>query len=171
MATYNQVPTNRSKTNPTETAESFPPATPRYPGALPASDLPPMWVEGLHQLPPRHLEKLDQKIREIDDAEQYALIAQVFGWYECFGCPNDKVYLAPGQVWKYGVTRKGERVRHGLDYAIKNNLSYVIQFRGDIGNCLIQKKIKIYHYPLLPENLQRPDALRLARPPGNKQDN
>ena len=60
------------------------------------------------QLHPRRLGKLDKEIREIDNAEQYVLIVLKEGWYECFTCVGKMIYLYPGQVWKYGVTRKGD---------------------------------------------------------------
>lgn len=34
-------------------------------------------------LSPKEAAKLDKRLREIDDAEQYALIATVSGWYPC----------------------------------------------------------------------------------------
>ena len=81
------------------------------------------------------------------------------------------IYLYPGNVWKYGVTRKGEAIRYGFSKLAEKRLFYQVQFIGDYAQCLIQEKIKIYHYPLLPENLIRTDALRLVYPPGNIQDN
>ncbi len=130
-----------------------------------------VWVEGLPQLHPRQIGKLDKEIREIENAEQYVLIARVSGWYECLNCPTGMIYLLAGQVWKYGVTRKGEKMRYGSGYALEHNLIYFIQFKGNYAQCLIEEKRKIYNYPLLPENLARPDSLRLVHPPGNMQDN
>jgi hypothetical protein len=130
-----------------------------------------VWVDGVPKLHPKREKKLEKEIREIEDAEQYVLLALTEGWYPCFICPTSTVYLYPGNVWKYGVTRKGEKIRYGTDYALNNKLSYVIEFRGHYAACLIVEKTKIYNYPLLPENIVRPEALRLAYPPGNKQDN
>lgn len=121
-----------------------------------------VWVEGVPQLHPRRLGKLDKEIREIDNAEQYVLIVLKEGWYECFTCVGKMIYLYPGQVWKYGVTRKGATQRYGKQVLYGKNLQYLAQFQGDYARCLIQEKIKIYHYPLLPENLARPDSLRLV---------
>jgi hypothetical protein len=93
------------------------------------------------------------------------------GWYDCLTCPTGKVFLYPHNIWKYGVTRKGENRRYGLKTLSKEGLYYQVQFVGDYAGCLIQEKIKIFNYPLLPENLARPNHLRLVYPPGNRQDN
>jgi len=115
--------------------------------------------------------KLAKEKREIDNAEQYALFAITPGWYECYTCPSRTIYLFTGDIWKYRVTRKGKTVRYSFASLGDKNLQYITQFVGNYAECLIQEKIKIYHYPLLPDNLKRPDSLRLVYPPGNKQDN
>jgi hypothetical protein len=130
-----------------------------------------VWVDGVPKLHPKREKKLEKEIREIDDAEQYVLTAKFEGWYPCKNCPSGKIYLYVGNVWKYGVTRRGMQGRYGAKFSYRDDLSYIVQLRGTYAVCLIEEKRKIYHYPLLPENLMRPDSLRLAHPPGNVQDN
>jgi hypothetical protein len=110
---------------------------------------------------------LKKQISEIENAVQYVLLTTSDDWYECYLCPSKKIYLLKGEVWKYGVTRKGERIRYTSEFPAKNNLVFIIEFEGDYAACLIQEKIKIFNYPLLPENQKRPEALKLAYPPGN----
>jgi hypothetical protein len=130
-----------------------------------------VWVDGVPKLHPKREQKLEKEIREIDDAEQYALIALVEGLYDCLTCPTGKIYLYPGNIWKYGVTRKGMKSRYGSDYIEGKKLVYVVQFEGNYALCLIEEKRKIYYYPLLKENLLRQDSQRLVYPPGNIRDN
>lgn len=130
-----------------------------------------VWVEGVPQLHPKRLAKLQKEEKEIDNAEQYALLAKSSGFYPCFMCSTGEVYLFKGNVWKYGVTRKGQRGRYSQVFVSGKKLDYLVQFEGHYAQCLIEEKRKIYHYPLLPENLIRPDSVRLIYPPGNKQDN
>lgn len=112
--------------------------------------------------------KLEKELKELENAEQYALVAEANGWYACHSCPNNKqVYLYAGEVWKYGVTRKGKAGRYGAKLAALN-LFYFPQFNGSLADCLREEKKKIYYYPILPENLKRKKPL--FRPPGNKRD-
>lgn len=113
--------------------------------------------------------KLNKELRDIDDAEQYALKAKRDGVFPCFSCVNSSnIYLLKGQIYKYGVTSKGERGRYARTLEGKN-LVYQIQFRGTISQCLKEEKRKIYYYALLPANLAR--DIPLIRPPGNHRDN
>jgi|APTNR8051073442_1049403.scaffolds.fasta_scaffold08830_5 hypothetical protein len=126
--------------------------------------------EGNEALSPERSAKLYKELGEIDNAAQYALIANVAGYYPCFTCPDGSttIYLYKGEVWKYGTTRKGEQKRYpGKTYGAPN-LSFIVQFQGDLSACLKMEKIKIYNYPLLPEATKR--AIRLFRPPGNTND-
>lgn len=125
--------------------------------------------EGNPILAPYRKAKLEKELEELDKAEQYALLAARDGDYPCFNCPGKStIFLRQGQVWKYGVTTKGEKSRYGT-WHIDNNLFYVIQLEGTLQECLREEKRKIYYYATLPENLARP--VPLIRPPGNKQDN
>ena len=127
------------------------------------------WVEGTPRLADKHRKQLEKHLAEIEDAEQYALKAEVSGWYDCILCPGGRAFLNAWETWKYGVTRKGENVRYSKDFLGKGMLRYEVQFRGDYAQCLIEEKRKLFNYPLLPENLQRPDSLKLVLPPGNLQ--
>lgn len=121
------------------------------------------------ELDPQRAKKLEKELEELDNAEQYVLLASQNAWYPCFPCIEKKrIFLKRGQVWKYGVTRKGEAGRYGKSLA-QQKLLYVRQFQGTLQACLKQEKIKIYNYAVHPENLARTKPL--IRPPGNKQDN
>lgn len=127
------------------------------------------WINGEPALTTKRQDELKKQIEEIEDAEQYALKAEVSGRYDCYFCPGRKIFLNAFSIWKYGVTRKGEKVRYSKDFFGKGMLRYEVQFRGDYAQCLIEEKRKLFNYPLLPENLQRPDSLKLVLPPGNLQ--
>jgi len=104
----------------------------------------------------------------MDDGEQYVLEATMDTWYPCYNCPGKKeIFLNIGEVWKYGYTSKGEMRRNGTEHTAMN-LKYVVQFRGAVSECMKEERKKIYHYALLPENLQRVNPL--IRPPGNPID-
>ena len=119
------------------------------------------------KLSPKEEEKLLKRLREIDESEQYALIAMEDGWYPCLHGGRTSCYLKKGEVWKYGVTSKSETGRYDAPFLIANRVSYFIQFTGTFSECLKQEQIKLYHYQYLPENLARPPAERLPRPPYN----
>ena len=119
------------------------------------------------KLTPTEAEKLQKRLREIDESEQYALIAMVDGWYPCMHSGRTTCYLKKGEVWKYGVTSKSETGRYKAPFLIANGVSYFIQFTGTFSECLKQEQIKLYYYQYLPENLARPPAERLPRPPYN----
>lgn len=119
------------------------------------------------KLSPQDEAKLEKRLKEIDDSEQYALVATLNGWYPCLHSGRATCYLKIGEVWKYGVTSKGEFGRYTVAFLIKNKVSYVVQFKGNIAECLKQEQIRLYNYPNLPENLARPPTERLPRPPYN----
>ena len=98
---------------------------------------------------------------------QYALVATEEGDFVCYGCPNGKIYLYPGEIWKYGKTCKGESGRYPTGFPVPN-LKFVIQFEGTESECLVEEKRKIYTYESLPECQKR--NIKLPRPPGNKID-
>lgn len=127
------------------------------------------WINDEPRLTTKRQEELKKQIEEIEEAEQYALKAEVPGWYNCYLCSGGKIFLNTFSIWKYGVTRKGEKVRYSKDFLGKGRLRYEVQFRGNYAQCLIEEKRKLFNYPLLPENLQRPDSLKLVLPPGNLQ--
>lgn len=120
------------------------------------------------KLSPERRQKLEKELDELENAEQYVLIAERDGWYSCFNCPGEAyIFLHSGEIWKYGVTRKGEKGRYG-EWHINQSLVYFVQYQGPLQECLKREKIKIYTYSLLPENLKR--KYPLIRPPGNKRD-
>lgn len=127
------------------------------------------WIDGEWRLKPKREAERDKQMRKIDDAEQYALIADVSGYYECLHCPTKRIFLKTNEVWKYGVTNQGEKQRYTTQFYQQRRLSYLVQFRGTYSKCLVEEKRKLFEYPLLPENLARPDSLRLVLPPGNLQ--
>jgi len=113
-------------------------------------------------------EKLDKALKELDEAEQYVLLATREGYYPCYNCgDNLQIYLNVDEVWRYGSTRKKEIGRYGKSLEGKN-LLYVTEYVGTLTECEKRELEKIYNYATLPENLKRTKPL--IRPPGNKID-
>ena len=127
------------------------------------------WVDGSFRLKPKRQAAFEKQKKAVENAEQYALLARAPGYYECLHCLTGLVFLNRFEVWKYGVTDQGEKVRYSVNYLDSRNLLYSIQFQGDYAQCLMEEKRKLFYYPLLPENLARPDPLKLLLPPGNLQ--
>ncbi len=125
------------------------------------------WKDGEPRLTKKRERQMQKELRELQEAEQYALIAKQPKFYRCLKCPVPAIFLNIGEVWKYGVTRKGQDGRYHKDFLVQNDLDYLPQFRGSLHECLEEEKRKIFQYPLLPENLIRPPLQRLAKPPGN----
>jgi len=119
------------------------------------------------KLNPQDEAKLQKRLKEIDEAHQYALIAIDAGWYPCNHLGRTTYYLLPGEVWKYGTTTKGQVGRYRVNYLEEINVFYIVQFRGTISECLKEEQRKLFNYPYLPENLARPAKDRLPRPPYN----
>jgi hypothetical protein len=111
---------------------------------------------------------MEKELWELENAEQYVLLARNSGHFPCYSCGRQaKIFLFAGEVWRYGVTRKGEKGRYSTGLPHKE-LIYLIQYEGTLQDCLKQEKMKIYRYALLPENIKRTPPL--IRPPGNKRD-
>lgn len=119
------------------------------------------------KLSPQDEAKLQKRLKEIDEAEQYALLAIDAGWYPCNHPGRATYYLLPGEVWKYGTTTKGQIGRFSIKYLAGINVSYIVQLEGTISECLKEEQRKLFFYPYLPENLARPEKYRLPRPPYN----
>jgi len=109
--------------------------------------------------------------------QQYALIVLLAGNYPCHECEDGEIYLKREEVWRYGFAGMGgqnSRYPNGIFYKEgkwlldKRHLRYEIQLEGTKPECEIEEKLKIYAYPTLPEAKKR--AIKLIRPPGNKQD-
>lgn len=128
-----------------------------------------VWVDGKWQLTPERKAERDRQAKKSNRAEQYALFAQKSGYYQCPLCKDQKIFLNIGETWKYGVTVNGQTIRYSVEFLQENNLRYRVEFIGNYAECLAQEKIKLFNYPILPENLARPDSLRLILPPGNTQ--
>jgi hypothetical protein len=116
---------------------------------------------------PQETDKLQKRLKEIDDSEQYALVASVDGWYPCLHSGRKLYFLKTGEVWKYGVTSKGALGRYAASFLVKNRVSYLVQFKGNFSECLKQEQIKLFGYAYLPENQIRPQEEQLPRPPYN----
>lgn len=127
------------------------------------------WADGSFRLKHKRAAAFEKQKNALENAEQYALVARTPGYYECLHCIAGVVFLNSLDVWKYGVTNQGEKARYTVEYLNSRNLLYVTQFRGDYLQCLMEEKRKLFYYPLLPENLVRPDSLKLLLPPGNLQ--
>jgi hypothetical protein len=125
------------------------------------------WLQGESRLSPKDQARLEQKLKELDDSEQYALIANTDGWYACLHRGRKSFYLKTGEIWKYGVTSKGELGRYSRAFLGQHNVSYIVQFKGNYAECLKQEQIRLYNYRFLPENVARPPANVLTRPPYN----
>jgi hypothetical protein len=116
---------------------------------------------------PKEETQLKRRWTTIDDSEQYALTAKGNGWYPCLHSRRINFYLKTNEVWKYGVARSGEFGRFKATFLIRNKVSYIVQFKGAFSQCLRQEQIRLFNYRNLPENLARPPAQQLPRPPYN----
>lgn len=125
------------------------------------------YFDGEPRLSSKHQQQLQKKLNELEAAEQYALIAIKDGWYPCLHSGRTLYYLHTGEVWKYGVTSKGERGRYTTEFLEDKGVSYIIQFKGSMTECLQEEQRKLFSYPLLPENMARLELDRLLRPPYN----
>jgi len=98
---------------------------------------------------------------------QYALIAKSDGFYEpCNG--QGKVFLFKGEIYKYGFTcEQNPEHRYSLQFYKNNDIRFLPQFYGNIFDCQVEEKRKLYNYPALPENIKRPEHQRLILPIGN----
>ncbi|HOY21386.1 MAG TPA: hypothetical protein PLC89_28995 [Haliscomenobacter sp.] len=127
------------------------------------------WDEsGIPKLTEKRQKKLEKAVRELEKAEQYALLVEIPGYYPCYSCKDTShIFLNISELWRYGSTVKKEEGRYRKTLKRKG-LAYRTQFVGNIFECKKQELIKIYNYPTLPENLRR--KVPLIRPPGNKID-
>jgi len=112
-------------------------------------------------------EKFRADSLKLSNCVQYVLRARNNGFYaRCDG--QGKVFLLAGEVYKYGVTcEKNATERYPKSFYEENNLEFLPQFYGNVYQCQVEEKRKLYHYPALPENLKRPENERLILPIGN----
>ena len=127
--------------------------------------------QGELQLKEWRTQDLERQLQELEQAEQYVLLARTDGAYICYDCSSGTCFLKKGMVWKYGVTRKGVSNRYPGEWLSDMRLGYIVQVRGTVYECLIEEKQKIFLYPLHLDNQIRKPVDRMARPPGNKNDN
>lgn len=125
---------------------------------------------GKPQLKQWRIEDIKGKIKSLEKAEQYVLVAASDGAFECFHCERGTCFLKKGMIWKYGVTRQGVGGRYDNDWLNRMRLTYIVQFNGTYQECLTEELRKIGLYPLHQDNLSRHVSERMARPPGNKID-
>jgi hypothetical protein len=78
------------------------------------------------ELSPKEKAKLEQKMKEIDDAEQYALLAAKDGLYTCLHSGRTACFLHKGEVFKYGITTKGEFGRYNTSFMMKHNVKAML---------------------------------------------
>ena len=84
------------------------------------------------------IEGIKSKDRGNQPTEQYALVARTDGHYPDVRNPRG-VYLAKGDVWKYGQTSNPEG-RYSQDYLDSLNLDKIPEFQGTKEECLIMEK-------------------------------
>jgi hypothetical protein len=126
--------------------------------------------DGAVQLAPERQDELDRRLKNLQKAEQYVLIARYGGVYPCFNCGTaSTIRLLKGEIWKYGTTLQNGRSRYSSSWLGKSNLVYITEYEGTPVECLELEALKIYKYAILPENTKR--AKPIIRPPGNKVDN
>ena len=123
----------------------------------------------------------------LPNCKQYVLIAKKAGMYPILQTTHHNrpeikgwIWLNVGEVWRYGTTIYNQKKRYPNDvYFVSKDgttvltdveLEYEIQVEGTMKAVLIEEKIKIYTYPLLPECIARVKSGEdfLSRSPGNK---
>ncbi len=133
--------------------------------------------DGSYELKKKRRDQIQDQLDRMDEAELYYLLARVDGYYQCSHCPQGSFFLYKGEIAKIGTTVRGEIGRYKPKYLKRMNLRYLTVDEGDVSYILRKEKEHIRDYPLMPENLQRPDEpqgkvlrYKLARPPLNLQD-
>ena len=103
-----------------------------------------VWVVPLYRVLKRdaEIEHILERDYKFDVCAQYALLVTKAGWFPCYNCPEGKIYLYEGEVWKYGKTCLGELVRYPAGLPFKD-LVFVPQYEGTEQECLIEEKRKI----------------------------
>ncbi len=100
-----------------------------------------IWKGDKPELAPWRKEKMERELQELDEAEQYVLIADLSGFFPCYSCvTKTEIFLNLGEVWRYGVTRKGEKGRYFKGMPVKN-LAYLTEFEGTLQECLREEKL------------------------------
>lgn len=126
-------------------------------------------ADGNVQLSPQRQKEYEDRLKRIEQAEQYRLSAAKDGYYPCYNCGKDSlIFLFKGETWKYGVTFQNSRERYTPSWLKRMKLNYKAEHEGSIQECLEYEANKIYNYATQPENIKR--STPLIRPPGNKVD-
>jgi len=113
----------------------------------------------------KEIDGIKNKKRKEGPCIQYAIRVKQEGFYPL--CKGGTIFLRKNEIWKYGKTCLAKEERYpNFDDMLYD---FIIETVGTEEECLIQEKLKIYNYALLPENLQR--KVPIIRPPGNCQDN
>ncbi len=123
--------------------------------------------DGSYVVHPERKDEAEREKEKTENCEVYMLIARESGWYMCYLCKRGSVYLNKGEVWKYGYTCNPE-TRYDDEWLQQMKLQYVPIYYGDIKECRRKEIELIRDYPILPENMRRPQHLRLVVPPGSK---
>lgn len=109
----------------------------------------------------------DERILELErneQAEQYRLIAKVSGYYFCYFCTDQHIWIEKGETLKIGITTNKD-TRYTESWLDQNSLLYVVDIKGDLATVRRAEIDKIARYPLWLENLKRPEEIRLVVPP------
>ncbi|MCB0581662.1 MAG: hypothetical protein KDD10_20445 [Phaeodactylibacter sp.] len=123
--------------------------------------------DGSYVVHPERKDEAEREKEKLEDCQTYKLIARESGWYMCYLCRRGVCYLNAGEVWKYGMSCSPE-TRYKPDWLQQMNLKYVPVFNGSWEECRVLEIELIRDYPIHPENLKRPQSLRLPIPPGHK---
>lgn len=134
--------------------------------------------DGSYRLSKKWEKTILRKQEKIKKHRLYVLVATRSGYFDCPYSATGKFYLNVGEVYRYGTTGETTVTRgYSETWLIKNNLTFKVIMEGDLAMVAAEQANLIGHYPLLPENMQRPlpgEAsakpywFRLVLPPGNK---
>ena len=128
--------------------------------------------DGNYRLSAQRQREYQEKPARSERVEVYRLTATRTGLYDCLRCTGiTKIQLQAGEVWKYGITRKGKS-RYPASFYAQNHLLYQIIKITDILEAEQLERKLIISYPLLPEAQTRMarHGIFLKRPPGNTKD-
>lgn len=114
--------------------------------------------------PDRQAEIARRQNKNIEEAEQYVLIAIAPGYRECYLCPGGKVWLEAGEIAKIGISTNSKN-RYSIEYYEHHGVFYQMEYRGDLTTAKNREIGRLGSYPLLPENLKRKN--KLLYPPLN----
>lgn len=114
---------------------------------------------------------LDRVDRIRNKAEFYKLVAASNGYFLCPLCPpetttNYRYFLRYNEVYKYGVSIDPKK-RYSKAELAEWNLEYIFIARGSQAEMRVLETLRMSEYPILPENLARPEYRRLVSPPGS----